>query len=203
MIRLSPSVLSSIKSSFSAHGAYRGRPRGGSTPGGRRRSAGQVLPPHVFVDVKNEMQIAQDEMFGPIAPIIKVNGEAEALRVANDTQYGLSSAVFTRDQERGVRFALGVQAGMTHVNDHSVDDTPTGPFGGEKNSGIGTVWRRMDSSRIHQGSLDNHSAFSADLSILKAPVEVASPAVITLRHLFHKLGSVANAQPISLAEASW
>jgi aldehyde dehydrogenase (NAD+) len=98
---------------------------------------GQVLPPHVFVDVKNDMQVAQDEMFGPIAPIIKVNGEAEALRIANETEYGLSSAVFTRDTERGVRFALGVQAGMTHVNDHTVDSPPTGPFGGEKNSGIG------------------------------------------------------------------
>lgn len=85
---------------------------------------GHVLPPHVFVDVKNDMQIAQDEMFGPIAPIIKVNGEAEALRVANDTQYGLSSAVFTRNEARGVRFALGVQAGMTHVNDHSVATLP-------------------------------------------------------------------------------
>lgn len=99
--------------------------------------AGLPPPPHVFVDVKNDMQIAQDEMFGPIALIIKVNGEAEALQVANDTQYGLSSAVFTRDKERGLRFALSVQAGMTHVNDHSVDDTSTGPFGGEKNSGIG------------------------------------------------------------------
>jgi aldehyde dehydrogenase (NAD+) len=98
---------------------------------------GQVLPPHVFVDVTNDMQVAQDELFGPIAPIIKVRGEEEALRVANDTQYGLSSAVFTRDKERGLRFALGVQAGMTHVDDSSVDDTPTGPFGGEKNSGIG------------------------------------------------------------------
>ena len=98
---------------------------------------GQVLPPHVFVDVRNDMQVAQEETFGPIAPIIKVNGEEEALRVANDTEFGLSSAVFTRDRERGVRFALGIQAGMTHVNDHSVDDTPTGPFGGEKNSGLG------------------------------------------------------------------
>ena len=87
---------------------------------------GQVLPPHVFVDVRNDMQIAQDEMFGPIVPIIKVNDEAEALRVANDTQYGLSSAVFTRDGERGVRFALQVQAGMTHVNDHSVEDSSIG-----------------------------------------------------------------------------
>jgi len=50
----------------------------------------------VFVDARNDMQIAQDEMFGPIVPIIKVNDEAEALRVANDTQYWLSSAVFTR-----------------------------------------------------------------------------------------------------------
>lgn len=98
---------------------------------------GQVLPPHVFLDVKNEMPIAQEEMFGPIAPIIKVNGEAEALRVANDTQYGLSSAVFTRDKERGVQFALGLKIGMTHINDTSVDDMPNNPFGGEKNSGIG------------------------------------------------------------------
>jgi aldehyde dehydrogenase (NAD+) len=51
--------------------------------------------------------------------------------------YGLSSAVFTQDQERGVNFALRIEAGMTHVSDHSVDDTPTGPFGGEKNSGLG------------------------------------------------------------------
>ncbi len=98
---------------------------------------GQVLPPHVFVDVNNDMAIAKDELFGPIAPIIKVNGEEDALRVANDTEYGLSSAVFTRDLERGVRFARRIQAGMTHVNDHSVDDAPTGPFGGEKNSGVG------------------------------------------------------------------
>lgn len=98
---------------------------------------GLVLPPHVFVNVKNEMQIAQDETFGPIAPIIEVAGEAEALRVANDTAYGLSSAVFTRDRERGVRFALDLNIGMTHVNDITVDDMPNNPFGGEKNSGIG------------------------------------------------------------------
>jgi aldehyde dehydrogenase (NAD+) len=98
---------------------------------------GLVLPPHVFADVENSMAIAQDETFGPIAPIIKVNGEEEALRVANDTEFGLSSAVFTSDRERGVRFALGVQAGMTHVNDNTFDDPPTGPFGGEKNSGLG------------------------------------------------------------------
>ena len=113
---------------------------------------GQVLPPHVFVDVKNDMQIAQEELFGPIAPIIKVQDEAEALRVANDTDLGLSSAVFTRDKDRGVQFALGIEAGMSHVNDHSVDDTTTGPFGGEKNSGIGRFggdWIIKEFTRDH------------------------------------------------------
>lgn len=98
---------------------------------------GLVLPPHVFVDVTNDMAIAKNETFGPIAPIIRVNGEREALQVANATEYGLSSAVFSRDERRGLRFALQVEAGMTHINGSSVDDTATGPFGGEKNSGIG------------------------------------------------------------------
>jgi aldehyde dehydrogenase (NAD+) len=113
---------------------------------------GQVLPPHVFAGVTNDMTIAQDEIFGPIAPIIKVKDEEEALCVANQTEYGLSSAVFTRDRERGVRFALRVEAGMTHVNDHTVDDTPTGPFGGEKNSGLGRFggeWILREFTRDH------------------------------------------------------
>ena len=120
--------------------------------GDPRGPSGQVLPPHIFVDVKNEMQIAQDETFGPIAPIIRVDGEAEALQVANATEFGLSSAVFTRDEARGLRFALGVEAGMTHINNHSVDDTPTGPFGGEKNSGLGRFggeWIIREFTRDH------------------------------------------------------
>jgi aldehyde dehydrogenase (NAD+) len=83
------------------------------------------------------MKIAQNEIFGPVAPIIKVKGESEALSVANETEYGLSSAVFSRDEGRGLRFALAMQAGMIHINDSSVDDSPNNPFGGEKNSGIG------------------------------------------------------------------
>jgi aldehyde dehydrogenase (NAD+) len=98
---------------------------------------GLVLPPHVFADATNEMAVAREELFGPVAPIIRVQGEEEALRVANDTQYGLSSCVFTSDIDRGVKFAQKVQAGMTHVNDQPVNDIPYNPFGGEKNSGIG------------------------------------------------------------------
>ncbi|GAB1539707.1 aldehyde dehydrogenase family protein [Scytonema sp. NUACC21] len=98
---------------------------------------GLMLPPHVFVDVNNQMSVAREELFGPVAPIIKVRNEAEALQVANDTEYGLSSAVFSRDEGRGLRFAMQMQVGMTHINDQTVNDLPNAPFGGEKNSGVG------------------------------------------------------------------
>jgi len=98
---------------------------------------GLVVPPHIFADVTNDMQIAKTELFSPVAQIIKVKGDDEALRVANDTEYGLSSAVFSKDKARGLRFALSLEAGMSHINDSSVDDRSNAPFGGEKNSGIG------------------------------------------------------------------
>lgn len=91
----------------------------------------------MFADVTPHMQIAQDEMFGPVVSIIKVTGEEEAVPAANDTEYGLSSAVFSGNVERGVRVARQVQAGMTQVNDSPVNDLPNCPFGGEKNSGLG------------------------------------------------------------------
>lgn len=113
---------------------------------------GLVLPPHVFVDVTNDMAIAKNETFGPVAPLIKVTGDAEALRVANDTEFGLSSAVFSANEARATRFALGIDAGMTHINDSSVDDQPNSPFGGEKNSGLGRYggeWIMEEFTRVH------------------------------------------------------
>jgi len=87
--------------------------------------------------VTNDHYVAREELFGPIAPIIRARDEEDALRIANDTEHGLSSAVFTRDVDRGLRFAQRIQAGMAHVNDQPVNDVPGNPFGGEKNSGIG------------------------------------------------------------------
>jgi aldehyde dehydrogenase (NAD+) len=98
---------------------------------------GQVLPPHVFVDVPNDSDFAQAEQFGPVAMIIRAQDEADALRLANHTEYGLSSAVFTKNEERGVAFGLRIDAGMTHVNDSTINDDSNNMFGGEKNSGIG------------------------------------------------------------------
>ena len=98
---------------------------------------GLVLPPHVFTEVRNDMLLAREEIFGPIAPVLRASDEADALRIANDTSYGLSSCVFSRDVERATRFAEQLEAGMSHVNDQPVNDLPNNPFGGEKNSGIG------------------------------------------------------------------
>nr|WP_298415066.1 aldehyde dehydrogenase family protein [uncultured Halomonas sp.] len=98
---------------------------------------GQVVPPHVFGDVTPAMDISREEIFGPLVGIQKARDEAHALELANDTQYGLSSAVFSGDLDRGLRFAQGIRAGMVHVNDMPVNDEPNVPFGGEKNSGLG------------------------------------------------------------------
>lgn len=98
---------------------------------------GQVLPPHVYTGVTNDMPLAQNELFGPIAPILRAADAEEAVRLANDTEYGLSAAVFTGDLDRGVRLAQRIRSGMVHVNDSPVNDLPNQPFGGEKNSGIG------------------------------------------------------------------
>ncbi|WP_130494216.1 aldehyde dehydrogenase family protein [Motilibacter rhizosphaerae] len=97
---------------------------------------GLVLPPHVLLGT-NEVRTAREEVFGPVATVIRADDEEHALAIANDTEYGLSSAVFTRDTDRGVRFALRVQAGMTHVNDQPMNDENHVAFGGEKASGLG------------------------------------------------------------------
>ncbi len=98
---------------------------------------GRVIPPHVFADVTSEMELFREEIFGPVVGIVRADSEEHALALANDTEFGLSSAVFTTDIEKGVRFARGIKAGMTHINDITVNDEPHVMFGGEKNSGLG------------------------------------------------------------------
>jgi len=103
----------------------------------RGQVSGLVLSPIVLADVTNDMPVAHEELFGPVAAILRVDGEEDAIKVANDTEYGLSSAVFTRDLARGVRVAHRIHAGMTHVNDWPIQDEVNVPFGGEKGSGLG------------------------------------------------------------------
>ena len=100
-------------------------------------SSGLVMHPVILAGVTNDMEISQTEIFGPVALILKVSDEEEALRVANETEFGLSSAVFSKNLARAYAFAERIEAGMTHVNDMTINDEASSPFGGEKNSGIG------------------------------------------------------------------
>lgn len=102
---------------------------------GRVKKGNYVLPT-VFADVDNRMQIAQDEIFGPVACIIPFSDEAEAIRLANDIQYGLSSYVWTENIGKAHRVAAAIEAGMCFVNSQNVRDLRQ-PFGGTKASGTG------------------------------------------------------------------
>ena len=97
---------------------------------------GNFIRPTVFVDVDNRMRIAQEEIFGPVASIIRFRDEEDALRIANDVTYGLSSYVFTESTGRAHRMARGIEAGLVFINSQNVRDLRQ-PFGGIKASGIG------------------------------------------------------------------
>lgn len=111
--------------------------REGATVALEGQRIGNVLTPFVFTNVDNSSQLAQSELFAPIATIIKAESDEQAIEFANDTEHGLSSAIFTTDLERGEELALQVDAGMTHINDQTVNDAPHIPFGGNKASGLG------------------------------------------------------------------
>ncbi|MDH4984172.1 5-carboxymethyl-2-hydroxymuconate semialdehyde dehydrogenase [Aminobacter anthyllidis] len=100
-------------------------------PGG-----GCYVAPTLFTGARNDMRIAQEEIFGPVLTAIPFDNEADALSIANDTQYGLAGYLWTSDVTRALRFTEGLAAGMIWVNSENVRHLPA-PFGGVKNSGIG------------------------------------------------------------------
>ncbi|WP_405999348.1 aldehyde dehydrogenase family protein [Streptomyces sp. NBC_00829] len=102
-------------------------------------SEGNLVQPSVLTGLAADSPVLQQEIFGPVALIVPFDGEDEAVRIANDTPYGLSGAVHTGDIERGVRIAQRINTGMIHINDGTVHDEPIVPFGGEKHSGSGRL----------------------------------------------------------------
>lgn len=101
------------------------------------QAEGALLPPVVLTGVTAGMPIAKNEIFGPVAPIMKADSVEHAIELANDSIYGLSGSIFTEDRHLGVEIAKKIETGMIHINDQPVNDEAHVPFGGEKASGVG------------------------------------------------------------------
>jgi gamma-glutamyl-gamma-aminobutyraldehyde dehydrogenase/4-guanidinobutyraldehyde dehydrogenase/NAD-dependent aldehyde dehydrogenase len=102
----------------------------------RRNTGGFYVEPTIFDDVKNSMRIAQEEIFGPVVATITFKDDEEAVRIANDTVYGLQASLWTRDITRAHKVARALRAGTVNINATDGGDI-TAPFGGYKQSGIG------------------------------------------------------------------
>ena len=107
--------------------------------GGKPTGTGTFFEPTVLADVDHSMSCMTEETFGPTLPVMRVADEAEAIRLANDSEYGLSATVWTRDKERGERVARQLDVGAVNINDAIANAFSLAlPLGGWKQSGVGT-----------------------------------------------------------------
>jgi len=109
----------------------------GATQVNGGEASGVLMPAHVIDKVTPDMKLFREESFGPVVAIVRAKDEADAIALANDTEYGLSAAVFSRDTARGLRVARQIKSGICHVNGPTVHDEAQMPFGGVKGSGYG------------------------------------------------------------------
>ncbi len=104
--------------------------------GKRHKLGGTFFEPTILTGVTSSMKVAKEETFGPLAPLFRFETEAEAIRMANDTEFGLASYVYTRDLSRFFRVSEGLEYGMVGINTGLIS-TEVAPFGGMKESGLG------------------------------------------------------------------
>src|SRR2546423_2811891 len=110
---------------------------GGDLPRGAGLNKGYFVQPTVFDKVKPDMRIGREEIFGPVLSVLRVKDFDEAMQVANDSEYGLSSSIFSNDAARIFRFVDEIETGMTHINSPTTGGEAHIPFGGIKSTGIG------------------------------------------------------------------
>ncbi len=110
---------------------------GGERAGGEPLDKGYFVRPTVFDRVTPDMRVAREEIFGPVLSVLRVKDFDEAMRVANDSEYGLSSSIFSNDATRIFRFVDEIETGMTHINSPTTGGEAHIPFGGIKATGIG------------------------------------------------------------------
>lgn len=111
--------------------------KGGKVRSGGAPSEGTIMPATIVDHVTPEMAIYSEESFGPVTTIIRVKDAAEAVKVANDTEYGLTASVFSQDTRRAMEVAKQIHTGICHINGPTVGDEAQMPFGGTKRSGYG------------------------------------------------------------------
>ncbi|HEY9278777.1 MAG TPA: aldehyde dehydrogenase family protein, partial [Eoetvoesiella sp.] len=109
---------------------------GGRALSGPQFGCGQFVDPTIFADVNNDMRIAREEVFGPVLAVIRFKDVDDAIRIANDTLYGLAAGIWTKSLERAIKVSEAVKAGTVWVNNYRSTSFTT-PFGGYKHSGIG------------------------------------------------------------------
>jgi acyl-CoA reductase-like NAD-dependent aldehyde dehydrogenase len=114
------------------------------------------------------MRIYAEESFGPVKPVIRVKGVDEAVRVANDTEYGLSAAVFGKDVARAMSVARRIQSGICHINAPTVHDEGQMPFGWHQVVGLRPLRRQGRDRRIHRAALDHNPDRAASLFVLRS-----------------------------------
>jgi acyl-CoA reductase-like NAD-dependent aldehyde dehydrogenase len=133
------------------------------TGGERLNSKGFFYPPTVLKNVSPSMRIAREEVFGPIAPVIVSEDETEAMKIANDSKYGLGASIWTQDLDKAERLSRAVESGIVTVNNVVISD-PRVPFGGIKDSGFGRELSRygmlefvnIKSVRFYDQLIHNH-----------------------------------------------
>lgn len=113
------------------------RSKGAKVLAGGADLGGNVIAPAVITGVTKDMRLYAEESFGPVVAIITADGPDDAVAIANDSDYGLSAAVFTGDEAAGLEVADRIDSGICHVNGATVHDEPPMPFGGVKASGWG------------------------------------------------------------------